>query len=133
MTAFVLTLLVLVAAITAYTYADVKRQQPSLPPELENLEEGETFETEGVMLDGDTVRVPAFDADLRLARIDAPEKGTPGAERAQDALAEKLDTADAVDMELVEVGKWGRPVVELYADGESVSDWMLENGYADRY
>lgn len=36
-------------------------------------------------------------------------------------------------MERVEEGKWGRALVKLWADGENVSDWLLEEGLVERY
>lgn len=68
---FMTALLALVVLIGLYIYADVKRQQPDLPTEAEA---GETFEVKAIVLDGDTVRVPTLEMDLRLARIDAPRR-----------------------------------------------------------
>lgn len=84
-----------------------------------------------MVIDGDTVRFPRLGFDARLARIDAPEKGEPGAEGATRALAQRLRRADHLEIEGLETGYHGRPIVEIYADGENVSDWMLHNGLAE--
>lgn len=69
----------------------------------------------------------------RLARIDAPESDEPGGQAATDALYRKLAEAEELNVEISEEGKYGRAVAEIEADGENVSDWMLRQGYAERY
>lgn len=45
-----------------------------------------------------------------------------GAKEALGVSVRELDTEDAVELEMVEIGKWGQPIVELYTDGWNVSD-----------
>lgn len=94
-------------------------------------------EWEGVttprVIDGDTLHLDSIGMKVRLARIDAPEKGTPGGEEATRALYEKLAEADSLEIQVKERGKYGRAVAEVRADGEHVSTWMLREGYAKRY
>ena len=76
---------------------------------------------------------------VRLARIDAPEVRTKcKAEKkegykARDALNERLSHVKVFDLREVERGKYFRLVAEVIADGENMSDWMLESGLAPRY
>ena len=74
-----------------------------------------------------------------LARIDAPEvRGTCDEEKkkgykARDALVERLRQAKVIDLREVERGKYFRLVAEVVADGENMSDWMVESGLAWPY
>ena len=76
---------------------------------------------------------------VRLARIDAPEVRTKcDAEKkegykARDALIERLSHVKVFDLREVERGKFFRLVAEVIADGENMSDWMLESGLALPY
>ena len=76
---------------------------------------------------------------VRLARIDAPEVRTKcQAEKAagyeaRDALIERLSHVKVFDLREVERGKYFRLVAEVIADGENMSDWMLESGLALPY
>lgn len=94
-------------------------------------------EWEGVttprVVDGDTLHLESLGLKVRLARIDAPETGEPGGAEATRSLYRRLYRADTLNVRIVEEGKYGRAVAELEADGENVSDWMLREGYAERY
>ena len=89
-------------------------------------------------VDGDTV---GLDLDLgfyqwrlgrtyRLARIDAPEIRTEGGPAARDALAAILSGARAILATTSRADSFDRWIVELYADGESVSDALVAAGFA---
>ena len=76
---------------------------------------------------------------VRLARIDAPEVRTKcDAEKkkgieARDALAERLRQATVIELREVERGKYFRLVAEVVADGDNMSDMLLERGFARPY
>lgn len=79
------------------------------------------------VVDGDTVRLDIEVAprlwvrnqSCRLAGIDTPERGEEGFDEASAALAGVL-RGKALAAERVAIDKYGRWVIKLYADGESV-------------
>jgi micrococcal nuclease len=86
------------------------------------------------VVDGDTVRL---DLDLgfrlwrlnetyRLNRINAPEHD----ESARKALEDKLRSANELVVRTHKDDKYRRYLIELYADGENVNDWLVSSGYA---
>lgn len=91
------------------------------------------------VIDGDTV---VLDLDLgfrlwrenesyRLARIDAPElRDEPAGPAARDALAAHLGAAASLMVQTSRADKYGRWLVELYADGRNVNDWLVASGLA---
>ena len=76
---------------------------------------------------------------VRLARIDAPEVRTKcKAEKkegykARDAIEERLSHVKVIELRGVKRGKYFRLVAEVIADGENLSDWMVESGLAWPY
>ena len=108
------------------------------------------FETSGVVVDGDTIKVPEY-GPIRLAGIDAPENGQP----AYDARGRSIDAGEAATQALVERvmmrqregfrpviegdphnrGKYGRIIAGFsmkHPDGrtEDMCAWMVRAGYA---
>jgi micrococcal nuclease len=90
------------------------------------------------VIDGDTV---VLDCDLgfyqwrlgrsyRLARINAPEMSTPEGVAARAALVEHLAGVVAYMVMTQKADSFDRWIVELYADGANVNDWLVANGYA---
>jgi micrococcal nuclease len=70
---------------------------------------------------------------IRVARIDAPE--VRGAEKvegfiARDALRELILNKEVVITNKGR-GKYGRVIGEIEIDGINVSDWLVENDYAE--
>ncbi len=89
-------------------------------------------------VDGDTA---GLDLDLgfyqwrlgrtyRLARIDAPELRNEGGSAARDALAVLLSGARTILASTARADSFDRWIVELYADGQSVSDALVAGGHA---
>jgi endonuclease YncB( thermonuclease family) len=82
------------------------------------------------VVDGDTVRLPG-DRRVRLAAIDAPERGRPLAEEAAAFIADRLGDAQ---VELAPADppsdRYGRLLADLVVDGESLSEALLEEGLA---
>ena len=114
-----------------------------------------------VAVDGDTLRCPAVESDgareavaalradldrvnhrVRLARIDAPERGERGSDEASQALA-KLIEGRVVTCELVEADArmsgfqrhdiYGRPVARCSAGGRDLATVLLAHKYADKW
>lgn len=94
------------------------------------------------VVDGDTVHL---DVDLgftlwrsndsyRLGRIDAPEMSTAAGPLAKSALEGYLAHPDGTPKVLMvqtqKADKYGRYLIELFADGVNVNDWMVANGFA---
>jgi Micrococcal nuclease (thermonuclease) homologs len=90
------------------------------------------------VIDGGTARL---DLDLgfglrrrsesyRFAGIDAPEMNTPEGVAAKDALDSRLRSAASLLAQTSKADKYGRWLVELYADGSCINDWLVSNGLA---
>ncbi len=90
------------------------------------------------VIDADTV---VLDLDLgfyqwrlgrsyRLARINAPELSTAEGVAARSALGERLATVTSFLVSTAKADSFDRWIVELYADGANVSDWLVANGHA---
>jgi endonuclease YncB( thermonuclease family) len=105
------------------------------------------------VLDGDTFRATISDwppiigerIPVRIAGINAPERRSRcdteaekerERELAADAriyLVERLRGAETVELRQIERGSFFRIIAEVWADGESVGEEMLEEGYALPY
>ena len=76
---------------------------------------------------------------VQLARGDAHEQRTryqaekEAGREARAVLVERLSHAKALDLREVTRGKYFRLVTEVIADGENMSDLLLELGLARRY
>lgn len=83
------------------------------------------------VVDGDTVRVRTASGrrNLRLAQIDAPERAQPHGPEATRALA-RMVAGRSVRVEVVTTDRYGREVVELYADGTHVNRALVRQGHA---
>ena len=75
------------------------------------------------VLDGDTFETASRKNPVRLANVDAPEKGQPGAAKATTAL-HKLIQGKEVTIDTVARDKYGRSVAKVKADGKSVNRAM---------
>ena len=91
------------------------------------------------VVDADTV---VLDLDLgfyqwrlnrsyRLARINAPELSTPEGVLARAGLVEHLTGVASFQVSTAKADSFDRWIVELYADGVNVSDWLVQSGYAE--
>lgn len=66
----------------------------------------------------------------RLARINAPEMGTPEGVAARESLVARLAGVASFLVSTSKADSFDRWIVELYADGANVSDWLVANGHA---
>lgn len=75
------------------------------------------------VIDGDTFKTASRKRSVRLADIDAPEKGRPGSVKATAAL-KKMIEGEMVRIKPVGRDKYGRTVADVYKGRESVNKKM---------
>lgn len=75
------------------------------------------------VIDGDTFETSSRKKSVRLANVDAPEKGEPGSAGAKEKL-EKLILGQEVRVDTVARDKYGRAVARVYRGRESVNKKM---------
>lgn len=85
--------------------------------------------------DGDTVTI--LDAHnqqhrIRLAHIDAPERGQAYGRVAQKALSDKIGQR-TVEVKYQSTDRYGRIIGEIYFKNENINLWMVQHGYAWAY
>lgn len=85
-------------------------------------------ETVTRVIDGDTFETASRKRPVRLANVNAPEKGTRGGPKATKALAQ-LVSGQKVEVTTVARDKYGRAVATVKADGRSVNQAMRRKGY----
>ena len=66
----------------------------------------------------------------RLARINAPELNTEAGKAAKAALEGHLAGAASFMVTTSRADSFDRWIVELYADGQNISDYLVANGHA---
>ncbi len=77
------------------------------------------------IIDGDTFETSRRKKPVRLANVDAPEKGQPGYAAAKKALGDLLKDQE-VRIDTVARDKYGRAVAKVYIGRESVNKVMKE-------
>ena len=75
------------------------------------------------IIDGDTFKTKSRKNPVRLANVDAPEKGQPGSSKARNQLADLIQ-GDEVIIDTVARDKFRRSVARVYKDGKSVNKEM---------
>ena len=75
------------------------------------------------VIDGDTFKTAGRKKPVRLANVDAPEKGERGAGKARDALS-KLIQGEEVRIDTKARDKYGRAVANVYVGRESINKRM---------
>ena len=75
------------------------------------------------VIDGDTFRTASRKNPVRLANVDAPEKGEPGSAKATEALRKMIE-GEEVRIETVSRDQYGRAVANVYVGRESVNKKM---------
>jgi endonuclease YncB( thermonuclease family) len=87
------------------------------------------------IVDGDTLEVVTAGGDhqrIRLADIDAPERGQPWSRRAREALTARV-AGKPVRINRVATDVYGRTVGEVYADDVCVGCELVREGHAWAY
>jgi len=77
------------------------------------------------IIDGDTFKTASRKNPVRLANVDAPEKGQPGSAKATEALR-KMIQGKKVRIDTVSRDKYGRAVANVYLGRESVNKKIQE-------
>lgn len=77
------------------------------------------------IIDGDTFETASRKNPVRLANVDAPEKGQPSSAKAKETLS-KLIKGEEVRIETVGRDKYGRAIARVYKGRESVNKKMKE-------
>lgn len=100
------------------------------------------------VIDGDTVvadidlgfEIWVRNEHLRLAGVEAPERGTAGARAASDALRDRVEgrnlyicTQKMKRKDREAKGSFGRYLVTIYDDGANVNDWLIDSGFAQDF
>ena len=80
------------------------------------------------VIDGDTFKTGSRKNSIRLANVNAPEKGSPGAVKATQALREIIN-GEVVSVETVARDKYGRSVATVKVGNRSVNAAMRRKGY----
>jgi len=75
------------------------------------------------VIDGDTFKTASRKNPVRLANVDAPEKGQSGSIKATEALR-KMIQGEEVKIDTVSRDKYGRAVANVYKGRESVNKKM---------
>ena len=75
------------------------------------------------VIDGDTFKTSSRKNPVRLADVDAPEKGQPSSAKATEALR-KMIGDEEVRIETVARDKYGRAIAKVYSGRESVNKKM---------
>jgi len=80
------------------------------------------------VIDGDTFKTGSRNNSIRLANVNAPEKGTPGAAQATRTLRDII-AGEVVSVETVARDKYGRSVATVKVGNRSVNAAMRRKGY----
>jgi endonuclease YncB( thermonuclease family) len=81
------------------------------------------IETVTKVIDGDTFETASRKNPVRLANVDAPEKGEPGSGKVRQTL-KRLIEGEEVRIETVARDSYGRSVARVYVGRESVNKKM---------
>ena len=84
-----------------------------------------------IIIDGDTIIIN--DEKIRFAGIDTPEKNKIGHEFSKKKLKEKIGKNIVICIREQKLDPWGRTVAECFIGYESISSFMVKNGYACDY
>ncbi|SMB33134.1 conserved exported protein of unknown function (plasmid) [Sterolibacterium denitrificans] len=94
-------------------------QQRAATGPVTGVSDGDTFY---MVIDGERVR-------LRLAQIDAPEKAQPFGRRAEQSLRDLIGKRK-VTVTWAQADQYGRPVVQVEADGLNINAEQVRRGFA---
>tara|TARA_B100000965_G_scaffold304931_1_gene263757 strand:+ start:200 stop:667 length:468 start_codon:yes stop_codon:yes gene_type:complete len=83
------------------------------------------------IIDGDTIII--INEKIRFAGIDTPEKNKIGHEFSKKKLKKKIGNNIVICIREKKKDQWGRTVAECFIGNESISSFMVKNGYACDY
>ena len=84
-----------------------------------------------IIIDGDTIKISG--EKIRFDGIDTPEKNKIGHEFSKKKLKQKIDNNIVTCIREKKLDPWGRTVAECFIGNESISSFMVKNGYACDY
>ena len=93
--------------------------------------ESNTVEGKAIIIDGDTIKIN--NEKIRFGGIDTPEKKEIGHEFSKQKLKKKILNKIIFCIKEKNKDWWGRTVAECFVNGESISSFMVKNGYACDY
>ena len=83
------------------------------------------------VIDGDTIVING--EKIRFGGIDTPERNKIGHNFSKIKLKKKLGNNIITCLREPQLDRWGRTVAECFLDDESISSYMVKNGYACDY
>ena len=83
------------------------------------------------VIDGDTIVING--EKIRFGGIDTPERNKIGHNFSKIKLKKKLGNNIITCLREPQLDTWGRTVAECFLDDESISSYMVKNGYACDY
>ena len=83
------------------------------------------------VIDGDTIIIKG--EKIRFAGIDTPERNKIGHIFSKKKLEQKIDKKIVVCIREPNLDPWGRTIAECFIGYESISSYMVKNGYACDY
>ena len=83
------------------------------------------------IIDGDTIEINK--EKIRFGGINSPERNEVGFRLAKDKLIDKIDNNIVTCLREKNKDKYRRTVAECFVNGESLSSFMVKNGYACDY
>jgi len=83
------------------------------------------------IIDGDTIIIKG--EKIRFAGIDTPERNKVGHEFSKKKLKQKIGNNVVVCIREPNLDPWGRTVAECFIGYDSISSYMVKNGYACDY
>ena len=83
------------------------------------------------IIDGDTIIIKG--EKIRFAGIDTPERNKIGHNFSKIKLKKKIDKNIIVCIREPNLDPWGRTVAECFIGNESISSYMVKNGFACDY
>ena len=83
------------------------------------------------VIDGDTIIING--EKIRFAGIDTPERNKVGHIFSKIKLKKKLGSNIISCLREPQLDPWGRTIAECFLDNESISSFMVKNGYACDY
>lgn len=83
------------------------------------------------IIDGDTISING--EKIRFAGIDTPERNQIGHEFSKKKLKQKITNNIVICIREPDLDPWGRTVAECFIGYESISSYMVKNGFACDY
>ena len=84
-----------------------------------------------IIIDGDTIKIK--NEKIRFGGIDTPERKEVGHRFSKKKLEDKIGKNIVICVKEKNKDWWGRSVAECFVSGESISSFMVKNGYACDY